>query len=165
MLAESIGEEVAERLRAESEPEPEPVEPEPEQRRPYHQLVRLPQGTGVSGSDYTVGVDPMLPLSVMCLLTTSAAVADRTVAVEYRNADGTRFVLAGTQAVVQANGRQSFCWWTGAGAVTWPVEDAAIAPLPEQYLTWDQHLAVVVSNGDSGDVLGNVIVSARFDPA
>lgn len=138
---------------------------EPETRAPYQQLVALPVGSGTAGAHYVVAQDPMWPLSVMCRLTCSNAVADRTVAVEYQDGDGTRFVIAGTQAVVQASGVQSFCWFINAGAVAWPIEDAAISPLPGQYLTWNQRLALVVANGDVGDVLDRIRISARFDPA
>lgn len=148
-------------------PSPDP-EPEPEQvlerRAPYQQLVSLPQGAGTTGSVHVVASDPMWPLSVMCRLTTSAAAADRTVAVEYQDGNGVRFLVAGSQAVVQANGQQSFCWFGSAGAVAWPIEDAAISPLPEQYLSWGQRLALHVWNGDAGDVLDQCIVSARFEP-
>ena len=67
-------------------------------------------------------------------------------------------------AVVQANGAQSFCWFGTAGAVAWPIEDAAIAPLPQMYLTYSQRLALHVWNGDSGDVLDQIAIAARFDP-
>jgi hypothetical protein len=130
----------------------------------YQQLIALPQGTGTAGASYVVQSDPMWPLSVMCRLTTSNAVADRTVAVEYQDGDGVRFVVAGTQAVVQASGQQSFCWFGSAGSVAWPIEDAALAPLPQMYLTYNQRLALHVWNGDSGDVLDQIRISARFDP-
>lgn len=152
-------------------PAPPSIDPEPEPelapfvpRAPYQQLVSLPQGSGTSGAVHVVASDPMVPLSVMCRLTTSAVVADRTVAVEYQDAAGTRFLVAGSQAVVQASGQQSFCWFVSAGAVTWPVEDAAISPLPQQYLAWGQRIALRVWNGDAGDVLDQGIVSARFEP-
>ncbi len=89
----------------------------PEEREPWHDLVNLPSGTGVTGSLYTVGGDTMRPLSVMCRLACSNAVADRTVAVEFQDGSGVRWLVAGTQAVVQASNTQSFCWWVGAGDV------------------------------------------------
>lgn len=141
-----------------------PPQPSYGDAQPYQQLIALPQGSGASGARYVVQSDPMWPLSVMCRLTTSAAVADRTVAVEYQDGDGVRFVVAGTQAVVQANGTQSFCWFGTAGAVAWPIEDAAISPLPQMYLTYNQRLALHVWNGDSGDVLDQIAIAARFDP-
>ena len=129
------------------------------------QLVNLRNGTGTSPSVYTVaGGSALWPLSVMCRLTTSAVVLDRTCALEYRTPDGLRYLVAGTQAVVQASNVQSFCWHPQAGEVAWPIEDAAIAPLPQQHLMPSFQLAVVVGNGDAGDVLDQVLLSARFDP-
>ena len=110
------------------------------------------------------GGSALWPLSVMCRLTTSAVVQDRTCALEYRTPDGLRYLVAGTQAVVQAGNVQSFCWHPQAGDVAWPIEDAAIAPLPQQHLMPSFQLAVVVGNGDAGDVLDQVLLSARFDP-
>jgi hypothetical protein len=129
------------------------------------QLVSMPNGTGATGSAYEVaGGAALWPLSVICRLACSGVAADRTVALEYRNPDGLRYLVAGTQAVVQAGNTQSFCWHPQAGDVAWPVDDAAIAPLPQQHLMPGFALAVVVANGDAGDVLDRVLLSARFDP-
>jgi hypothetical protein len=128
------------------------------------ELIYGPNGTGTSDSVYEVaGEAAMWPLSVMCRLVTSNAVADRTVALEYRDQNGSRFLVAGTQAVVQASTTQSFCWHPQAGDVTWPVEDAAIAPLPQQHLFNGMVLALKVGNGQAGDVIDTVRISARFD--
>lgn len=132
---------------------------------PFQSLIFGPNSSDGADSVYEVSADAALwPLSVICTLTTSAVVADRTVAVEYRTGDGERFVVAGTQAAVQASGQQSFCWHPEAGDVAWPVEDAAIAPLPQQHLYPGQQLALKVWNGQAGDVLDQVRISARFDP-
>lgn len=165
ITADLIGVRVAESvtlLTQEVAPQPAPVEGFAAN---VQQLVNMPNGTGTEASVYTVaGGAALWPLSVICRLTTSAAVADRTVALEYRNPDGLRYLVAGTQAVVQANGVQSFCWHPQAGEVAWPIEDAALAPLPQQHLMPSFSLAVVVGNGDAGDVLDRVMLSARFDP-
>jgi hypothetical protein len=129
------------------------------------QLVNGTNGSDTTPSVYTVaGGAALWPLSVMCRLTTSAVVADRTVALEYRDANGTRFLVAGTQAIVQAGNVQSFCWHPQVGDVTWPVEDAALAPLPQQHLLPGWQLAVKIGSGQTGDVLDQVVISARFDP-
>jgi hypothetical protein len=129
------------------------------------QLVTVPNGTGVLPAVYTVaGGAALWPLSVMCRLVCSAAVADRTVALEYRDQGGTRYLVAGTQAIVQASNTQSFCWHPQAGEVAWPIEDAAIAPLPQQHIMPSFQLAVKVGSGQVDDVLDQVFISARFDP-
>ena len=156
-LAEAIGEAVGNALEPSPQPD-EPVKPEP-----WQDIVNL---APVAGADliYTVaGARSATPLSVMVRLTTSAAVADRSVAVEYRT-NGVRYVVAGNQAVVQANGQQSYCFFVGQGGIAWPVEDAALSPLPEQTIAWGDQLAVKVWNGQAGDVLDNGVVVARFFP-
>lgn len=164
-MAERIGEAIGERLvlpTIEVAPQPAPIVG---QAVNVQQIVNVKNGSGTSPSVYTVaGGAALWPLSLMCRLTCSAAVADRTVALEYRTPDGTRYLVAGTQAVVQALGVQSFCWHPQAGEVAWPIEDAAIAPLPQQHVMPGFQLAVKVGNGDVGDVLDQVLVSARFDP-
>jgi hypothetical protein len=132
---------------------------------PY-QMIAYGDASSTGEALYTVsGVRVFEPLSVMVRLSTSAVIADRTVAVEYRTASGTRWVVAGTQAAVQASTTQSFCWYVGAGDVAWPVEDAAIAPLPHQFLAWDQAVAVKVWNAQAGDVLDNFVIAAMVHPS
>jgi hypothetical protein len=132
---------------------------------PYQQLIGIPSGTGTSAAVYEVaGTLALWPLSVICRLTTSATVATRTVALEYRDGDGLRYLVAGTQAGVDASGAQTFCWHPQAGEVAWPIDDAALAPLPQQHLYPGQQLAIRVVNGQSGDVLDSCRLSARFDP-
>lgn len=161
LLAEAVSGSIAIAVR-EITPQPAPIEGSPVN---VQQLVTVPNGTGVAPSVYTVaGGAALWPLSVMCRLTTSAAVADRTVALEYRTPDGTRYLVAGTQAVVQAGNVQSFCWHPQAGEVAWPIEDAAIAPLPQQHVMPGFQLAVKVGSGDVADVLDQVLISGRFDP-
>jgi hypothetical protein len=146
----------------EQAPQPAPIQGEPVN---VQQLVNMPNGTGTSPSVYTVaGGAAMWPLSVMCRLTCSAVVADRKVSLEWRTPDGLRYLLAGTSAVVQASDVTSFCWQPNVGTGVWVVEDAIIQPLPEQYVMPAFKLAVVVGNGDAGDVLDQVMLSARFDP-
>lgn len=155
LIAARVAEQLSVVLQSESAPRP---------AGPIQQIVYAPDGTGTSAAVYRVsGSYSLWPLSVMCRLTCSSAVADRSMALEYRDQDGVRFVVAGTQAVVTANGQQSFCWHPQAGAVTWPIEDAALAPLPQQYVQWGYQLALRVWNGDAGDVIDQVKISARFD--
>ena len=165
LTADLIGKAVVEGVvipMRESAPQPAPVEGGPVN---IQQIIFAPNGTGLVPSVYTVaGGAALWPLSVMCRLVCSAAVADRTVALEYRTPDGLRYLVAGTQAIVQASNTQSFCWHPQAGEVAWPIEDAAIAPLPQQHVMPGFQLAVKVGNGDAADVLDQVLISARFDP-
>jgi hypothetical protein len=127
----------------------------------FQELIEVPNG---SPAVYTVaGVNALWPLSVLCRLTCTAAVADRTVALEYQRPNGGRYLVAGTQAAVQASGVQSFCWHPQAGEVAWPVEDAAIAPLPQQHVYPGFRLALVIGNAQAGDLIDQAVISARFD--
>ncbi len=129
------------------------------------QLVSGPNGSDTTDSVYEVaGTVALWPLSVMCRLTCSGAPGDRTVALEYRTPDDVRYLVAGTRAVVQAGVTQSFCWQPQAGGEVWPVEDAAIASLPQQHIYPGYKLAIKIGNGQAGDVLDRVLISARFDP-
>lgn len=159
-VSEAIGAQVANAL----EPSPQPpAEPEPAPPQPWQDVVNLAPVTGADLTWTVAGCRHAVPISVMVRLTTSSTVADRSVAVEYRTA-GVRYLVAGTQAVVQANGQQSYCWFVGQGGIAWPVEDAALAPLPEQAIVWSDQLAVKVWNGQIGDVLDQGVVVARFYP-
>lgn len=157
--AEAIGEAVAAALGPPIEPTPEPTAPQ----EPWQDVVNLPTATGVDLVWTVSGARAASPRSVMVRLTCSAAVADRSVAVEYRM-QGVRYVVAGTQAVVQASNQQSFCWFVGQGGVAWPVEDAALAPLPDQTIAYGDQLAVKVTNMQAGDVLDQGVMVARFYP-
>lgn len=137
-------------------------EPEPDERtNAADELVYGAPPSAGSDYRYTVsGIAPVLPLSVYCRVTTSAAVANRNVAVEYRTGDGARFVLAGSAVTIPANSRQAFCWFPEAQA-GWPVEDAALAALPSQWLAYGQALAITVYNGDAADLIDQVRIVLR----
>jgi hypothetical protein len=139
----------------------------------YDQLAPLPYEQIIAGAAPGAGRDYeydshgdtiVLPLSVMCRLTTSAAVADRSVAVEYLDGTGTRFLVAGAPVTVAAGQAQTFCWQPTAGTYAWPIEDAALAPLPSQSLYSGCALRIHVWNGDAGDVLDQIRIAARFTP-
>lgn len=165
LAAELIAEQIADRLAPTPVYEGAPQETPLDTAAPNQVLISGPNGTASADSVYTVsGGHALWPLSIICTLTTSATPADRTVALEYRTGDGLRYLVAGTQAVVTAGLTQSFCWHPQAGEVAWPIEDAAIAPLPQQHLHPGRALALKIGNGQTGDVLSGVLISARLDP-
>jgi hypothetical protein len=139
---------------------------------PFQSLVTGPNATAADSVFTVAGLDALWPLSVMCRLTTSAAVGVRQVSLEYVDADGVRFLVAGmpnTQADgsgagVPAATTQSFCWYPEAGVSSWPIEDCAVATLPQQHLFPGQKLVLHVWNVQAGDLLDQVRISARFDP-
>src|SRR5207344_2937951 len=98
--------------------------------------------------DFTV-----YPLSVLARLTTSAAVGQRSLTLEYRDASDTRYLVAGTQATLAASQVQSFCWHPRAGDVAWPVDDCAILPLPQQLLFPAFSLVLKIGSPDVADQL------------
>lgn len=138
-----------------------PEEPAPEREEHADTLIYVQPPNAGQDATYTLAAEaPMLPLSIYCRLTTSNAVANRNVAVEYRSGDGARFLLAGSPVTVPASSTQAFCFFPEAQA-SWPVEDAALAPLPSQWLSYGQVIAVTVYNGDSGDRLDQVRLVVR----
>lgn len=120
-------------------------------------------GSAPPGQDYvhTCSVD-LWPLSIVCRLTCSAAVADRGVALEYQLGTGQRYCVAGANVTLAASQQQSFCWQPAAGTATWPVEDVALAALPQQLIPYGRKVAIHVTNMDSADQLDQVAISARF---
>lgn len=121
----------------------------------------------IAGADFEYEVPGdvvMLPLSVMAQLTTSAVAGDRSVAVEYQDGDGERYCVSGAPVTVGASSTQSFCWHPQAGYPSWPIEDAAVAPLAVQRLYTPARLAIVVWDGDAGDRLDQIRIAAQFDP-
>ena len=156
-FAEAVGDVLGDRLA------PEPVEEIVAPPEPWQDVVNLPQAIGQDLVWTVQGCGSASPLSVMVRLTTSAAIADRSVAVEYRS-NGVRYVVSGCQAVVQAGGQQSYCFFVNAGDVAWPIEDTAIAPLADQQIAYADQIAVKVWNGQAGDVLDQGVLVARFYP-
>lgn len=118
-----------------------------------------------AGDDYVyqvAGGVAATPLSVLCELETSGVAGDRMVAVEYRDGNGDPYLIAGAPVAVTATSTQRFCWHPQAGASAWPVEDAAIAPLPVQAIYGPCQIAVRVWDGDAGDQLSGVRLSLEL---
>lgn len=113
-------------------------------------------------SDYALlvpGQEILWPLSVMARLTCSAVVGDRSLTVEYRDSEGSRWLVAGAPVTLQATDQQAFCWHPQAGDVAWPVNDVAIAPLPQQFLYPTTSLAIHLQGAQAGDQLDQVSIS------
>lgn len=161
LAAELVAERIAERLpTAPARREYSELEP-----TPYEQIIRgANPGAGAEYVYTAPGGVALLPLSVMCTVTTDATVADRAVAVEYRDGTGERYMVAGAPVTVSAGSVQPFCWYAHAGTVAWPVEDVVLAPLPQQHVYEGCSLAIRVYNGQAGDVIDKIRVSARFVP-
>ncbi len=102
------------------------------------------------------GEEQVKPLSVMARLTCSAVVGTRTLTVEYRDAEGVRFIVAGAHVTLTASQQQSFVWHPEAGTRQWPVDDAAIAPLPSQVLYPTDQLVLKLGGGQAGDQIDQV---------
>lgn len=120
-----------------------------------------------AGASYrfrTPGEYIIRPLSVLCQLATSAAVGDRTLTLEYQDSDDVRYLVAGTQAALTALQTQSFCWHPLAGDVAWPVDDVAIAPLPQQMIYPSSSLVIKIGNVQVGDQISLVrIVVEKYE--
>lgn len=146
-------------------PPPQPAALEWGDNFGYQQLIDgAAPGPGLDFSYPVPGDVTVYPLSVMCQVVTSGVAGDRSVAVEYRDGDDVRYVICGAPVTVPANTTQSFCWHPLVGNPSWPVEDAALAPLVQQHLYSPARLAITVWDGDAGDVIEQVRVSAQFFP-
>jgi hypothetical protein len=112
---------------------------------------------------YTVSGSDVLPQSVFCRLTCSAAVGDRTVAVEYQLPSGQVYCVAGANVTLQATQVGSFCWHPNTGQGSWPVDGVALAGLPQQTLTNGRRLVVKLGGGsDAADQLDLIAIAARL---
>lgn len=131
----------------------------------YQELVR--GETPPAGADFRFrvgGAETVYPLSVMVTLTTSAVVGERAVAVEYRDKDDVRFLVAGAPVTVDEGSVQTFAWYPHAGTVAWPVTDAALAPLPQMMLYARQSLVVRIVDADVDDQLSLVQLALERFP-
>lgn len=134
-------------------------------RAGYQDLIRGDDPAAGADFLYRVGGDAIAyPLSVMCRLTCSAVVSERSLTVEYRDADGVRWLVAGAPVTLEASQSQAFCWQPQAGDVAWPVNDTAIAPLPQQFLYPGTSLAIHLEGGDALDQIDRVRLSAYLYP-
>lgn len=131
----------------------------------YQDLLRGDSPAAGSDYRYTVpGQHALWPLSVMATFATSATVKDRTLAVEYQDDDDRRYLIGGAPLTVGASDTRSWCWQPLAGGAAWPVEDAVIAPLPQQHLYPGNSLVIRIGNVDAGDQLSDVRISGWFYP-
>lgn len=137
-----------------------PLEPDLSDAEPSDRLIF---GSASAGQDYTYTIaSRFYPLSVYCRVTTDATVADRNVAVEYRDGQGVRFTIAGSPVTLAASQRQTYNWHPVASAPQWPVTDAALAPLPQFWLTSPWIVAITVYGGSSGDLIDQIRLLARY---
>jgi hypothetical protein len=119
------------------------------------------------GEDYTYlvpGDFVVYPLTVMCRFTTSAAIGDRALTVDYLGPDGVRFCVGGAPVTAGPSDVHAFCWQPTAGTPSWVVGDAVVAALAPIFLYPTYTLRVHVTNGDPGDQLDSVRLAAYFYP-
>lgn len=131
----------------------------------YQDLIR--GETPSAGADYRYivpGAHVLWPLSVLCTLTTSGAAGLRSLVLEYWDSNAERYLVAGTQAQLAAGQSNAYCFQPEAGAVAWPVDDAAIAPLPQQHIYAGNSLVLRIAGADAGDQIAGVRISAWLYP-
>jgi len=131
----------------------------------YQDLLRLDTPAAGADARYTVPGDRVLwPLSVICTFTTSGVAGDRTLAVEYQDNDRARYLIGGAPVTVSASDSRSWCWQPLGGESAWPVENAVLAPLPQQHIYPGNSLVIRIGNPDAADQLSAVRISAWFYP-
>jgi hypothetical protein len=104
----------------------------------------------------------LYPLSVFARLACSAVVGERSLSLEYRTASDARYLVAGANVTQAASQTQSYCWQPEAGVGSWPVDDVATAPLPQQLLYPGRKLVLHLASGDAADQLDQVLISATL---
>jgi hypothetical protein len=112
-----------------------------------------------AGAEYVYSVPGdwnVRPLSVLATLTTSAVAGDRAVVLEYRDGEGERYNVAGTDVTVGPSSVQQFNFQVGAAEGMWPVDDVAVVPMPGLVVWPTYSLAVRIIDGDSADQLSRV---------
>ena len=131
----------------------------------YQDLIRGDNPAPGSDYRYTVPGDYVLwPLSVFCRLTTSAVAGDRSLTIEYQDNNGDRYLVAGAPVTVDPSSTQAFCWHPLVGGVAWPVDDAALAPLPQQMIYPGSSLVLRLVGEDAADQLDKVRLSVYLYP-
>ncbi len=109
-----------------------------------------------AGADFAVSVGSAYParlVSVFCRIVTSADAANREVVVEYRDADGLRFYVAGAPVVVTANTTQDYSFQFGLGQPDWPIDSTILVPLQPMLLVGSWSFRIHVVNMDNTDQL------------
>ncbi len=117
-----------------------------------------------AGADFIYlvpGEEVVKPLSIMCRLACSAVVGQRSLTVEFRDSEGIRYLVAGAEVTLAASQTQSFCWHPTAGTPSWPVNDAALAPLPPQFIYPTCSLVIAIAGVQAGDQLDQVRLSVE----
>lgn len=144
---------------------PQGLVPQKAGRVGYQQIIDLATPATNTSARYTVpGEQTIYPLSVMATLTTSAVVGSRSLVLEYQDSNSVRWVIAGAPVLLAESQAQSFCWTPNAGTPSWPVSDAAIAPLSPQMLYPSQSLVVKLGSGQAGDQVSSVRIAAWVYP-
>jgi hypothetical protein len=131
----------------------------------YQDLLRPTDPTPGADLVYVVGGEAALwPLSVMATLTTDGTAGLRSLTLQYRDGDGIRYLVAGANVQLAASQEQAFCWQPEAGVGSWPVDDAAISPLPQQHLYPGHQLCLHIAGAKAGDQLSEIRLSVQLYP-
>lgn len=101
--------------------------------------------------------------TVFCRLVTDASVADRQVYLEYLDADGNRYAIAGAPVTQSANSTNDYAFQAFVGQSDWPVDDTVLVTLPPVLMLPTFSWKLVVDNVQAGDQLSRVrFIRERF---
>ena len=89
--------------------------------------------------------------SLVFTLATSAVVAARYPALEYRGGDGNPYAVAAVAATIAASSTQRYVFATNYAAQAWNTGTDAFAPLPQLFLSPGDTLVLAIANVDAGD--------------
>lgn len=102
------------------------------------------------------------PLAVMCRLTTSPALGERTLILEYTDGSGVAYCLAGANVQIDPGSVNRFCWQPTVGVGSWPVANAVVAPLPPDTLKRGWRIALTLAGADTADQLDMIRLRLAF---
>lgn len=126
-------------------------------RLAHQELITGDQPAAGQPYIFTVpGAWDVRPLVLMARLTTSAAGANRSVVLEFRDADGVAYDVAGTDVQVTPSSSVRYCFRADAAESQWPVDDVAVVPMQPLYMWPTYQLALKIVNADPADQLSTI---------
>ncbi len=112
-----------------------------------------------AGADFTQAIDSAYParlLAVFCRLVADGSAANREVVVEYRDAGGSRFYVAGAPVVATASTTTDYNFQIGLGQPDWPIDSTILVPLQPLLLLGSWSFRVHIVNVQATDQLSRI---------
>ena len=95
-------------------------------------------------------------ITVFCRVVTDANVANRTVAIEYRDHEQNRMVLAGAPVVQTATTTTDYAFTAWLGQPDWAVISTVLVPIPPLLLLPTFDMGIIIDTVQAGDQISRV---------